>query len=409
MTRSIVDGGCELARRRASRATSRWPSTIRTPSRSSAGRAGSARRLPQELGWRPAPPPRLSASGRGGTGPARARRRWDAELVGGTQRPGGLAQGCASEQDDVGLTVGEDLLRLLGLGDQSDGAGRRCRPRGRRRPAAPGSRARPGSRPVRCRRRRRRRGRPRAPSAVRRAAVLCSRSQPPSIQSVPEIRTSRGAVSGSTAAHGIDRLEQQPGAVLEGAAVVVVAAVRQRREELVEQVAVRRVDLDGVEADVHGAPGGVGEGAARRSAISSTVEGCRVGVPLEGDGRGRDRRPATLRRRDRCRTAAPRAGRSTPCARRGRAACRSAAPWECTNSTIRRHASACSSFQMPASCGEIRPSGTTADASVNTSPKPPLRGPRGAPGASRPARRRWRSTGTSAPATPGCARSATAA
>src|SRR6478735_8629382 len=39
---------------------------------------------------------------------------------------------------------------------------------------------------------------------------------------------------------------------------------------------------------------------------------------------------------------------------------------------MRRQASACSSFQMPASSGEMRPSGSTAEASVMTSPKPPV-------------------------------------
>jgi hypothetical protein len=38
---------------------------------------------------------------------------------------------------------------------------------------------------------------------------------------------------------------------------------------------------------------------------------------------------------------------------------------------MRRQAATCSSFQMPASCGVMRPSGTTALASVMTSPAPP--------------------------------------
>ena len=44
---------------------------------------------------------------------------------------------------------------------------------------------------------------------------------------------------------------------------------------------------------------------------------------------------------------------------------------------MRDQACVCSSFQMPVSCGLIRPSGTTAVASVSTSPKPPwARAPR---------------------------------
>ena len=48
------------------------------------------------------------------------------------------------------------------------------------------------------------------------------------------------------------------------------------------------------------------------------------------------------------------------------------APCDCTIVTIRAQASACSSFQMPASSGLMRPSGTTAAASVVTRPKPPV-------------------------------------
>ena len=40
-------------------------------------------------------------------------------------------------------------------------------------------------------------------------------------------------------------------------------------------------------------------------------------------------------------------------------------------SVIRRYPAACSSFQIPASCREILPSGVTAVASVSTNPAPP--------------------------------------
>ena len=57
-------------------------------------------------------------------------------------------------------------------------------------------------------------------------------------------------------AHGGHDAQREARAVLEGPAVVVLAAVGQRRQELVQQVAVRRVQLDGAEAR--------GERAARR-------------------------------------------------------------------------------------------------------------------------------------------------
>ena len=43
-----------------------------------------------------------------------------------------------------------------------------------------------------------------------------------------------------------------------------------------------------------------------------------------------------------------------------------------TNSTISAHAVTCSGLYMPAQPGEIRPSRSTSDISVNTSPAPPI-------------------------------------
>ena len=50
-------------------------------------------------------------------------------------------------------------------------------------------------------------------------------------------------------AHRLEDLERQAHAVLEAAAVGIGALVRQRREELMQQVAVRGVQLDHVEAE----------------------------------------------------------------------------------------------------------------------------------------------------------------
>lgn len=55
-------------------------------------------------------------------------------------------------------------------------------------------------------------------------------------------------------AHALDDLERQPRPVLEAPAVLVAAAVRHGRQELVQQVAVRAVDLDEVEARRDRAP-----------------------------------------------------------------------------------------------------------------------------------------------------------
>ena len=66
-------------------------------------------------------------------------------------------------------------------------------------------------------------------------------------------------VHGPGVPDGARDFQQQPHAVLEGAAVGVGAGVRQRRQELVQQVAVRGVNLDGVEAGHLGAAGGLRE------------------------------------------------------------------------------------------------------------------------------------------------------
>jgi hypothetical protein len=57
----------------------------------------------------------------------------------------------------------------------------------------------------------------------------------------------------------IEHFAEEAGAVFVAAAVFVVAPVRLVREELVEQVAVRRVDFDAVETGGHGVGGGTAE------------------------------------------------------------------------------------------------------------------------------------------------------
>jgi hypothetical protein len=59
-------------------------------------------------------------------------------------------------------------------------------------------------------------------SSSGRSATLCSRSQPPSTQSVAEMRMPT-TISGDRRAHRLEHLEREAHAVLERAAVVVVA------------------------------------------------------------------------------------------------------------------------------------------------------------------------------------------
>ncbi len=85
-------------------------------------------------------------------------------------------------------------------------------------------------------------------------------SQPPSVQSVAEMRTKSGMPSGKTLRDGIHNLDQEPDAILEAAAILVSAFVGERRKELVDEVTVRCVQLDHVEAGDDCAACGSGKG-----------------------------------------------------------------------------------------------------------------------------------------------------
>ena len=107
-----------------------------------------------------------------------------------------------------------------------------------------------------------------------RAKATVSSSVTPSRRAVDRRRPGRrAAVVGPGGAHGLDHLEREAHAVLARAAVPVLAPVGQRREELVEQVAVRGVHLDDVEAGGQGAPGG---GDERLAHLGQLVDGQRV-------------------------------------------------------------------------------------------------------------------------------------
>src|SRR6478752_96097 len=83
-------------------------------------------------------------------------------------------------------------------------------------------------------------------------AVWCS-SQPPSVQSLAEKRTNRGASGASSRT-----------------AVFVGPLVRDRREELVQQVAVRGVELDHPEARLQRTPRGGAE------VVDDPVDACGI-------------------------------------------------------------------------------------------------------------------------------------
>ena len=126
-------------------------------------------------------------------------------------------------------------------------------------------------------------------------------------------------------AHRVRHGERQAHPVLEAAAVLVPPAVGERGEELVEEVAVRHVDLDGLEARLLGPPRGVAEGADDGAEVVGR-QLARHGVAL-GEGQRARRRPVASRvgPRPRARRLA-RARRSRPCAPRARAGGRARRP-----------------------------------------------------------------------------------
>src|ERR1700751_3349752 len=97
---------------------------------------------------------------------------------------------------------------------------------------------------------------PSAPWAMNARAIStasCS-SLPSGTQSVAEIRPVTGFPPGPGGAHRVKPLEGKPQPVLEAAAVGVGALVGDRGEERRQQVPVRAVQLEQVEAGVRAAP-----------------------------------------------------------------------------------------------------------------------------------------------------------
>jgi len=119
-----------------------------------------------------------------------------------------------------------------------------------------------------------------------------SRSQPPSTQSTADTRTHTGRSAGEDGAHRVEHLERKAQPVLEAAAVVVVAVVGQRRQELMQQVAVRGMDLDPLDAQPRGAAGGGHEGLAHARQALGVERERRVLAGRMRHGRGREGLPA---------------------------------------------------------------------------------------------------------------------
>ena len=98
-------------------------------------------------------------------------------------------------------------------------------------------------------------------------------------------------------AHGAEHLEREAQAVFQRAAVFVGALVGQRRDEAREQIAVRGVQLDHVEARALGALHRLHVIGDRRVHVGARHRARHLAVRIIGQGRGRDDRPVALGQR----------------------------------------------------------------------------------------------------------------
>ena len=182
-------------------------------------------------------------------------RRGLAELSRGAQRPVRVAQELARDDHRVGLPRADDLFGLGRGRDQTHGPGHHpgfladalrerrlvARPHGNLRVMGVAAdeqsmRSTP------------------SPFSSRASSIDCSTSQPPSTQSVAEIRTKSGARSGQTVRTAAATSRKSRVRFSKLPPYAILALIAQRRQELVEEVAVRRVDLDHPEARGQRAP-----------------------------------------------------------------------------------------------------------------------------------------------------------
>ncbi len=235
------------------------------------------------------------------------------------QRPVRVPQHLARERDEIRVAVAHDRVRLRRIADQPDGHGRHVRlgahaPRERH--------LEPGTARHQMRLRRQ-------VHAARRAVdhVHAGLAQPagerdrvvqrPADADAVDRRQAEAQwpVRGPRLAHRGHDGERQPHAPVAVAAPAIAARVRQRRQERVQQVAMRRVDLDDVEAGGERAPRGravvveqppdvvVGHRVRRRVALAPAARRRALGAPRRlaaravGVGQRTEAVPRRLRRR----------------------------------------------------------------------------------------------------------------
>ena len=283
-------------------------------------------------------------------------------------RPVRIAQLLARQQHHVGAAVPDDLVGMRRLGDQADGRGRRCPPRGGpSRRTAPGSRRRPGLARARCRRSCSRRcRRPRASARVR--APRCPRASSRRRPSRCTRAAREAAGPPATRARMLRAISQREAdAVLERAAVLVVARVRERRVEAVTADSRARRASRATRSPRRARAARRLRPCAASAAISSRRERVRhlPAVRERDAGSGPPvGQPPSLDRDVALRLPRPVAARLSPGVRQLDARHGAVRRDE---RAIRASISTCPSSQMPRSCGLIRPRASIAAASVFTS------------------------------------------
>src|SRR2546427_11225847 len=121
-------------------------------------------------------------------------------------------------------------------------------------------------------------------------------------------------VLGPYGAHGIEHLEREPHPVRERSAVLVDPAIRQRRDETRQEVAVREVDLEDVEACLLPHLRRAHEVVTHGVHVPPVHLSGHLAVGEVGDGRGVDDLPVALR--EQLVPAGPRGARPGPPPRR---------------------------------------------------------------------------------------------
>ena len=112
--------------------------------------------------------------------------------------------------------------------------------------------------------------------------------------------------------HRLGHAQRQPHAVLDRPAELIAPPVRQRREELVQQVPVGHVHLRHFEPALQAPPRGVGELPHDRVDLAAGHLARRRVLLIERDAAGRDRLPPAMRRRDRPAAVPRTVGRGLP-------------------------------------------------------------------------------------------------